>query len=225
MREKILSSLRLTNRCYLADVLHRNQPERHEAIKVQFEQHMGAIADYCIEHFVNVAELTTEFICGLHKIHFPRGYCLDLTLPDGRKLYMVPGEYKTFENGVDSTAFPGTVMSTALPEDVPGEMEKAVSRLNILLANAHQAKAKRDSIIYFVLDFSAIHPFGDANGRIACILADLLMIKAGLEALGFGLIKELDRTALYHAAGLAQRNRDLTPLYEVIERYNPAALG
>jgi len=50
------------------------------------------------------------------------------------------------------------------------------------------------------------------------------MVKAGLEALGFGLIKELDRTALYHAVGLAERNRDLTLLYEVIERYNPAAL-
>ncbi|MBU1404190.1 MAG: hypothetical protein KKE83_02180 [Proteobacteria bacterium] len=52
-----------------------------------------------------------------------------------------------------------------------------------------------------------------------------MMIKVGLEALGFGFIKELDRTALYHAAGLAQRNRDLTPLYELIGRYNPEALA
>ncbi|EKD53645.1 MAG: hypothetical protein ACD_60C00163G0004 [uncultured bacterium] len=199
MREKILTSLRVTNRCYLTDVLMRNEPARHQAIKAQFEQHMGAIADYCMTHFVNADELTPEFICGLHKIHFPRGYCLDSILPDGRKLNMVPGEYKKFENGLYSTAFSGAVMPTALPEDVPEAMEKAVSRVNMLLANTHEAKAKRDSVIHFLLDFSAIHPFGDANGRIACILADLLMIKVGLEALGFGLIKELDKTALYHA--------------------------
>ena len=146
-------------------------------------------------------------------------------MPDGRKLNMVPGEYKKFENGLDSTAFPGAVMPTVLPDDVPGELEKAVSRLNVLLTNSHETKAKRDSVIHFLLGFSAIHPFGDANGRIACILADLLMIKAGLEALSLSRIKELDRTALYRAAGLAQHSRDLTPLYEVIERYNPEALA
>jgi Fic family protein len=78
---------------------------------------------------------------------------------------------------VDSTAFPGTTIPTVSPEEVPEAMEKIVSRLNALLANAHEAQAIRDAVVHFVLDFSSIHPFGDANGRIACILADLLMIR------------------------------------------------
>jgi hypothetical protein len=78
--------------------LRRNEAARHQALKAQFEQYMGALADYCMEHFVSADELTTEFIRGLHQRHFPRGYCLDVTLPDGRSVYMLPGEYKKITN-------------------------------------------------------------------------------------------------------------------------------
>ncbi|MDO8465837.1 MAG: Fic family protein [Gallionella sp.] len=73
--------------------------------------------------------------------------------------------------------------------------------------------------------FSAIHPFGDANGRVMLMVCDLLLIKEGLPPLNIAFIKEQHREDLYRAGEQAQRNRDLTPLYEVIERYNPAALA
>ncbi len=80
-------------------------------------------------------------------------------------------------------------------------------------------------MLWFIFDVSVIHPFGDANGRVMCMLCDLLLIKEDLLPFHFGAIKDQDRVGLYKAAELAQRNGDLTPLYEVIERYNPAALG
>ena len=92
------------------------------------------------------------------------------------------------------------------------------------MPSASTSNAKRDAVLWFIFDASIIHPFGDANGRIMCMLCDLLLIREGLPPFHIDAIKDQDRDGLYKAAELAQRNYDLTPLYEVIERYNPAAL-
>lgn len=113
----------------------------------------------------------------------------------------------------------------APPEDVSAAMESATARLNAALSEASSAKAKRDAVLWFIFDFSVIHPFGDANGRVMCMVCDLLLIKEGLPPFHICAIKEQHREDLYRAGELAQRNRDLTPLYEVIERYHPEALG
>ena len=51
-------------------------------------------------------------------------------------------------------------------------------------------QTKQDTILYFILDFLYIHPFGDANGRVACILTDIILVKYGLSPIYFYLIKE-----------------------------------
>lgn len=224
MREKILTAIRLANRRYLQDVLQRNLSERHDDITALFERHMAAIADYCMVSYGGAGTLNVAFIRGLHKRLFPQGYTYRQEV-DGKLLVLMPGEYRDGEGAVDSTLEPGAVVIFAPPEEVSAAMEAAVERLNTTLSAAKDSKAKRDAILWYIFDFSVIHPFGDANGRVMLMVCDLLLIKEGLPPLHIAVIKEQHREDLYRAGELAQRNRDLTPLYEVIERYNPAALA
>jgi Fic family protein len=224
VREKALTAIRLANRRYLQDVLQRNLPERHDDITALFERHMAAIADYCMGGYGGAGSLNVAFIRGLHKMLFPEGYAYRQEV-DGKLRELVPGEYRDGQGAADSQLNPGAVVVFAPPEDVSAAMEGAVERLNAALSAAKSPKAKRDAVLWFIFDFSVIHPFGDANGRVMCMICDLLLIKEGLPPLHIAVIKEQHREDLYRAGEQAQRNRDLAPLYEVIERYNPAALA
>ncbi len=154
---------------------------------------------------------------------FPEDYIYRQVV-DGKLRELVPGEYRDGQGAADSQLQPGAGVIFAPPEEIPAAMEAAVERLNATLPAVNSPKAKRDAVLWFIFDFSVIHPFGDANGRMMCMVCDLLLIKEGLSPLHFCAIKEQHREDLYRTGEQAQRNRDLTPLYEVIERYNPAAL-
>lgn len=224
MREKILTAIHLANRRYLQDVLRRSAPERHDDITALFERHMATITDYCMDGYGGAGSLTTLFIRGLHKMLFPEGYTYRHE-KDGKVFELVPGQYRDGQGAADSQLQPGTVVVFAPPEDVSDAMEFAVVKLNTALSAANSPEAIRDAVLWFIFDFSVIHPFGDANGRVMCILCDVLLIREGLSPLHIAAIKEQHREDLYRAGELAQRNRDLTPLYKVIERYNPAVLA
>ncbi len=224
MRNDVLTAIRLANQRYLHAVLLRNGPERHGDISAQFERHMATLTDYCLDGYDGAGSLTTAFIRVLHKQLFPEGYNYRHEV-NGKLIELVPGEYRDGHSGVDSQLQPGTVVLFAPPEAVSVAMETAVARLNAALPTANNPKTKRDAVLWFIFDFSVIHPFGDANGRVMGMLCDLLLIKEGLLPFHMDAIKDQDRDSLYQAGELAQRSRDLTPLYAVIERYNPAALA
>lgn len=223
MYEKILTAMRLANLRYLHAVLRRNASNRHEIITAQFERHMATLADFCMGSYGGAGSLSAAFIRDLHKSLFPPGYTYQHEV--GGKVYeLVPGDYREGQGAAESTLQPGNVMVFAPPEDVSAAMETAVAKLNAALLAANSAKAKRDAILWFIFDFSVIHPFGDANGRMMIMLCDLLLIKEGLSPFHIDLIKEQHREDLYRAGEQAQRTRDLVSLYAVIERYNPEAL-
>lgn len=224
MREAVLTAIRLANRRYLQAVLRRNSPERHSDITALFERHMATLADYCLNGYDGAGSLTTSFIRELHKRLFPEGYSYRHEV-EGRLIELVPGEYRDGQGGAASQLEPGTVVLFAPPEEVAVAMEAVVARLNAALPAANSSKAKREVVLWFIFDFSVIHPFGDANGRVMGMLCDLMLIKEGLLPFHMDAIKDQDRDGLYQAGELAQRVRDLTPLYAVIERYNPAALA
>ena len=184
---------------------------------------MAGLADLCIGGYGGSGSLSTAFIRELHRSLFPPGSKFQHEA-GGKRYTLVPGEYREGQGAVDSTLQPGEVMIFAPPEDISAAMETAVVKLNAALLAASSPAAKRDAVLWFIFGFSVIHPFGDANGRMMCMLCDLLLIKEGLSPLHIDLIKELHREDLYRAAEQAQRTRDLSPLYAVIARYNPAVL-
>lgn len=225
MREQILAAVRGANQSYLEHFLARNPPELHAGMRANFERHMVEIAEYCLAGYGGAGTLTTDFIRGLHRRLFPPGYVQYAVNPQGEKVvFMVPGEYKTMENKARITLTDASRMF-APPGEVVAGMENVVTTLNATLGVAEDAPAKRDAILWFILDFLTIHPFCDANGRVASIFADLLLIREGLVPIDFPAIKEKDSEGLNLAVELARRNRDLAPFHAVIRRWRREALA
>lgn len=225
MRDLIVSAMRDACIPYLKQVLARTPEDKHSNITSLFETHMAYLADYCMAGYGGRGTLTEAFICGLHKALFPRDYKQALmTTPEGEVVYMVPGEYKRISNSGGSYVYPDRIIVFIAPEDVPETMAKAVKTLNAALAAAIDEREKRDAILFFIVDFLAIHPFGDANGRVAYMLADLLAIREGLLAFFFARAKENDRHGFDRALELTQQQRDLSSLHKILEKYktNPS---
>ncbi len=223
MYESILSSVRSANSVYLKAALVRSAPDKHSQIQALYDKHMVSIADYCMSSYGGAGSLTMVFVRGLHKMLFPQNYSFRQEV-DGKLFSLIPGEYRDGLGAVDSSLQPGAVVVFAPPAEVFDAMNTIVTRLNAALPQALSMSEKRQKILSFIIDFASIHPFGDANGRVMCMVCDLLLIKEGILPIGFCTIKEKDRDGLYRAVELALRSRDLMPLYALIERYNPAAL-
>jgi hypothetical protein len=91
------------------------------------------------------------------------------------KVDLKKGDFKTFEN--NPTREDGTKVLYCPPDHVQAEMETLVSIFN-------NAESKNIHPIicatWFHHAFTTIHPFQDGNGRVARLLASLILIKHGL---------------------------------------------
>jgi Fic family protein len=91
------------------------------------------------------------------------------------------GEYKKFSNSVqafdgDGNSL-GVVFETTSPFDTPGRMADIVTwtQDNLVATKIHPLL----TISAFIVEFLAIHPFQDGNGRLSRVLTTLLLLKAG----------------------------------------------
>ena len=93
------------------------------------------------------------------------------------------GEYKKMENSVEmfdeSGKSVGVIIETTPAYLTPKRMEALVERT----ADALKQGGGHSLIVIgnFLVEFLAIHPFQDGNGRLSRILTNLLLLKAGYE--------------------------------------------
>ena len=208
MLEAIFAAVCSANRAYLQKFLARNPLERHAEMIAAFERHMSAIARFCDAHYQGAGTLTTGFIRELHRSLYPAGYREAQRTPEGKEIVtMVPGEYKTFVVRGHRKELVFTE-----PALVAKEMDTLVNHLNASLVATERAASRREKIILFGLDMVKTHPFADANGRVAYILVDLLLIRAGFTPISLCEIKERDKLAFFNALDQAWARRDLVAL-------------
>ncbi len=220
MRNLFLAALEDASRPYLQALMAQTPREKHAVVLGQAQQHRDRLADFCLDAYPGAGALTSDFICALHRALFPGERPQELLSDDGRPMHMVPGTYKSFSNNShQSSLTPGQLTAFISPDQVPLAMEKIVDILNTKLTDAATDAQKTETIGSFLIDFLAIHPFMDGNGRVACILADLLALRAGLPAFHFHTIKTNDRHALYSAIEAVQRNRDVSLARAMLARY------
>ena len=119
------------------------------------------------------------------------------------------GHYKTVPNHLE--AFDpagvslGVVFRTATPFETPGRMERLVRWTAATLAT--EAEHPRLVIAWFVVEFLAIHPFKDGNGRLSRALTTLLLLKAGYEYVPYSSLERVvedNKDAYYRALRVAQ---------------------
>jgi Fic family protein len=137
------------------------------------EQEVGGYAVVCEEIFNNFEHIpfTENIIKQLH------AWLLQYSTKDQRHR----GEYKKFPNHVE-TFDPqgkslGVVFETTPPFETPFKMQELVHWTR----EALETKSLHPLLVIgiFIVEFLAIHPFQDGNGRLSRILTTLLLLKAG----------------------------------------------
>lgn len=167
--------------------------ERDEAEVRSYAELLQTIFD----HYPDIP-LTENHIKQLHKI------LLGHVEKDERHR----GEYKKLDNHVEARHPDGRVeivFRTATPFDTPRLMADLVSATNETLGGegAHRLVV----IARFIVEFLAIHPFQDGNGRLSRALTALLMLRAGYEYVPYASVERLieeNKVEYYHALRISQ---------------------
>ena len=131
-----------------------------------------------LEFFVQRKERLTEAaIREMHNILLKEPYETDAVTSDGRivKKKVHLGEYKSDPNCVRMGS--GEIHQYVLPQDVGPKMAELVAWNEKEETNAETHPLIRAAMFHY--RFVAIHPFDDGNGRMARILMNLILMRAG----------------------------------------------
>jgi fido (protein-threonine AMPylation protein) len=137
--------------------------------------HLDAV-DFVFDVVKENRPLTIGFIKELHALVTQHQNSAEGRDQFGKKLKieLAKGTFKTQEN--NPTREDGTIIMYCPPEHVDSEMDNLVGIYNQLVSD------KIPPIIiasWFHHAFTTIHPFQDGNGRVARLLASLILIKFG----------------------------------------------
>lgn len=121
--------------------------------------------------------LTEYFIRELHRTLLREDYTVRKELPDGNvSTYTVhAGQYKTRPNSVITTT--GERFEYASPEETPALMTDLVEWYNIATNEGALSAIELASLFHY--RYIRIHPFDDGNGRIARLLVNFILLRAG----------------------------------------------
>lgn len=101
------------------------------------------------------------------------------------------GAYKTLANHVSAFDHEGreigVIFRTASPFETPGRMQELIAWHDRASGNLHPLVR----IGLFVVEFLAIHPFQDGNGRLSRVLTTLLMLQAGYGYVPYGSLESI----------------------------------
>ena len=147
------------------------------------EQEVAGYADLMTIVFDNYNDikLSENFIQQLH------GYLMKYSEKD----QWHKGQYKKFPNHVVATdAFGqvvGVVFETTNPLETPIKMQELVewTTENLEKKEWHPLVV----IAYFVVNFLAIHPFQDGNGRLSRVLTTFLLLKSGYRYVAYSSLE------------------------------------
>jgi Fic family protein len=113
------------------------------------------------------------------------------------------GEYKTLRNDVvrkRGEVVEEVLFETASPFDTPRLMAELVT--TTVAALGDHALHPLVAIGRFIVDFLAIHPFQDGNGRLARAITTLLLLRAGYDYVPYSSLERVieDNKAQYYVA-------------------------
>lgn len=166
------------------------------------------LADTIFED-LEIIPLSENYIKQLHKI------LLEYSSKDEKHT----GEYKKISNSVvayDSDGKEiGIVFETATPFETPLKMQELIEWTNKNLTERYYHPLIVIGI--FVVNFLAIHPFQDGNGRLSRALTNLLLLKSGYLYIPYSStesIVEDNKEAYYRALRETQVSLKNIPNYE-----------
>ena len=152
------------------------------------EGHFQAIQ--LLQKFLTVPALTEEHLFALHKLIIPDNY-VDIHAPRGAWKTEFNGTYIYDDSGKS------TWVSYPAPAEIPELMTRWLKMYNESELPADQESAVR---LYSRLHtlFAAIHPFFDGNGRIARLIANVPLLKAGFPPIAIPPEKRHEYITILH---------------------------
>jgi Fic family protein len=157
--------------------------------------------------------ITESFIRELHQMILQEDYYNDAITTTGeetRRLIKV-GEYKQAPNHVKTTT--GEIFRFASPEETPAEMDKLIQWLRSEIEKGDDEALHPVALAaLFHYKFIRVHPFDDGNGRLARILMNMLLMRAGYPP---SIIKAAEKESYYIALRKADGD-DLNAFVEYV---------
>lgn len=103
------------------------------------------------------------------------------------------GEYKKFTNHVEAFDAEGKSLGVVFATESPFETPRAMQELVQWAREHFEDKSMHPLIVtgIFVVNFLAIHPFQDGNGRLSRILTTLLLLRAGYSYVPFSSLESV----------------------------------
>ena len=157
--------------------------------------------------------LTLAFIREMHKLLLGDPYESWAETADGQRVKrtITPGEFKTQPNHVVTAT--GEIHYYASPGDVPALMADLVDWQRETWPKVESGEVQP---LPFAADlhhrFAAIHPFDDGNGRMARLLMNLVLMRAGYVP---AVLRQENRPAYYGALAQADSG-DLGPVVRFV---------
>lgn len=166
------------------------------------------LADTIFEDW-EVIPLSENYIKQLHKI------LLEYSSKDEKH----KGEYKKISNAVaaydNNGKELGVVFETAMPFETPLKMQELIEWTNKNLADRFYHPLIVIGV--FVVNFLAIHPFQDGNGRLSRALTNLLLLKSGYAYVPYSSTESIiedNKEAYYRALRQTQTTLNSEQNYE-----------
>lgn len=166
------------------------------------------LADTIFEDW-EVIPLSENYIKQLHKI------LLEYSSKDEKH----KGEYKKISNAVaaydNNGKELGVVFETAMPFETPLKMQELIDWTNKNLADRFYHPLIVIGV--FVVNFLAIHPFQDGNGRLSRALTNLLLLKSGYAYVPYSSTESIiedNKEGYYRALRQTQTILNSEPNYE-----------
>jgi Fic family protein len=167
-----------------------------------------------LEDIINEERPITEsFIRELHQMILQEDYYNDAVTTTGEKTKRLikVGEYKQAPNHVKTAT--GEIFRFASPEETPAEMDKLIQWLRSETEKGNNEALHPVAIAsLFHYKFIRIHPFDDGNGRLARILMNMLLMRAGYPP---SIIKA-DKKEVYYTALRKADGDDLSAFVEYV---------
>lgn len=168
--------------------------------------------DFLYQMIKEESEITETDIRSLHEVILVEPYEVDTRTEEGipAKKRIQLGKYKTSPNHVLTQT--GEIHYYASPEETPILMAELIETYRQNKANSEVHPYVLAS--YFHYRFTAIHPFDDGNGRMARLMMNLLLMKAGYPPV---IIRQekTSREAYYYALSQADAG-EFVPFFELI---------
>lgn len=150
--------------------------------------------------------LTEYFIRELHRTLLREDYVVNKNLPDGTTTtYTVhAGRYKTRPNSV--TTVTGEKFEYASPEETPALMTSLVEWYNKEVDKGELSAIELATLFHY--RYIRIHPFEDGNGRIARLLVNFILLRAGYPMI---IVRSSDKESYLSALNICDVNVGLIP--------------